>query len=174
MNILEPGLIHTGTIRQARGARNARILMLCLVLAAAVSFAVHDRALERTWQPPALKVADFVNGIPTAKDDLTLVVSVLEMQKSALAESEKRVLGVDLGTTRVALSMPARIHYAVDLSGARPVDFRVDPERRELIAVFPDPHVQAVELLAAGKRVAVEAGWGRLRALSGHALEEGL
>lgn len=174
MDSIDPGLIRSYAPRDTRGARNARLLILSLGLAAAVSFAPGRLLHDKPWTPPALKTADFLSGIPVAKDQLRLVVSVLELHKSALAESEKRVLGVDLGTTRVALSMPARVHYAVDLSGERPIEFRVDQQRRELVAVFADPKVQAVELLAAGKRVAVEPGWGRLRALSGQALEERL
>ena len=37
-------------------------MMLCLILAATVSLAFHDRLTAKSWQPPALKASDFVNG----------------------------------------------------------------------------------------------------------------
>ncbi|MBI5200221.1 MAG: DUF4230 domain-containing protein [Elusimicrobia bacterium] len=129
---------------------------------------------DRPWTPPALKAEDFVGGIPVPHDRLRLIVSALDVHKSVLGESGKTVLGVDLGVTKVALSMPARIHYAVDLSGPQPVEFKLHPARRELVAVFPDPAVEAVELMTAGKRVAIDTGWGRLRSYSGRAIEDDL
>lgn len=169
----QPGLIQLKSPKTEGRPGGLRLLFLCLALAAVASFAFRERP-PRPWPGSALNASDFVSGIPKVRDDLRLIVSVLEVHKSVLAENGKRILGFDLGTTRVSLSMPARIHYAVDLSGAEPVEFRLNPERRELIAVFPDPEVQAIELLAAKKQVAIEPGWGRLKALSGRALQEGL
>ena len=121
-----------------------------------------------------LRVQDFIQGIPIPREDMRLVVSVLDLNKSVSAESSKSAFGVDLGTTRVSLSVPARVHYAVDLSGKAPVTFRIDEARQTFVAEFPDPEVQAVEILSGGKKTYVEAGWARMKALSGRALEEGL
>ncbi|MBI4345573.1 MAG: DUF4230 domain-containing protein [Elusimicrobia bacterium] len=172
MNLIETGLIHDEM--RTRGVRSGRLVIACLALAAALAWAAGRRLGPRPWTPPPVSAEDFVVGIPVPHDRLRLIVSVLELHKSVLGESPKTVLGVDLGTTKVSLSMPARVHYAVDLSGVRPVEFRLDAERRELIATFPDPQVEAVELDPSGKRVAVEAGWGRLRAYSGRAVEDAL
>lgn len=169
-----PGLIRLPNDKPERGAQNARLLILCLALAAVVSYGLHDRRPAKPWAGAKLNASDFVSGIPVAHDDLRLVVSVLEVHKSLMAESEKRLFGFDLGTTRVSLTMPTRIHYAVDLSGSKPVDFRFNPQRRELVAIFADPRLQAIEMLASEKRVAIEPGWGRLKALSGHTLQDGL
>lgn len=172
MNLLDTGLIHDEL--RTRSARSGRLVIVCLALTAVLAWAAGRRLAPRPWAPPVVSAEDFVGGIPVPHDRLRLIVSVLDMHKSVLGESPKTVLGVDLGTTRVSLSMPARIHYGVDLSGARPVEFRLDAERRELVATFPDPQVEAVELLSGGKRVAVEAGWARLRAFSGRAVEDAL
>ena len=119
---------------------------------------------------PALSPRAFVAGIPEMRPDMRLVVSRLDFTETIAAESPKVAWGVDWGTTKAVLSVPVRVHYALDLSGPEPVEFRFDANRRTLIAVFPDPEVQAVEIFSGGKRTAVEPGWGRLEALSGRAL----
>lgn len=169
----QPGLIQLRNTRAERGRRGGLFVLAFIGLAAAATYGVVELA-PKPWARPSLKPSEFVSGIPIVRDDLRLVVSVLEVHKSVLASSPKRVWGFDLGTTKVSVSMPARIHYAVDLSGPEAVEFNVDPQRRELIAVFPDPVPQAIELIASRKQVAIEPGWARLRALSGHALQDGL
>lgn len=120
-----------------------------------------------------LSVRDFVAGIAQVQPDLKLVVAHVEFLKTMSGESAKSVLGVDLGTTKAALTVPVRAHYAVDLAGAPPA-FRFDRASRVLAVDFADPGVQAVEVLAQDERVLVEAGWGRLRERSGRALEDAL
>ncbi|MBI2363110.1 MAG: hypothetical protein HYV15_06980, partial [Elusimicrobia bacterium] len=89
-------------------------------------------------------------------------------------ESAKSVLGLDLGTTRASLTVPVRVHYAVDLTAPEALVFRYDRARRVLEAGFADPGVQAVEVLLHDKRLVVEPGWARLRGRSGKALEEAM
>ena len=131
------------------------------------------RAALVRWASPGLetRVEQFLSGLPAGKDDMRLVVGTLEAVQSASAESRKSLFGVDLGTTKVALSVPVRIHYAVDLSDRRAVEFRVDAPRRRFLAVFPDPEVQAVEILLQDRRSTVDVGWARTRERSGRALE---
>jgi hypothetical protein len=112
----------------------------------------------------------FVDGIPALTPDMRLVVARLDFTKTVSAESPKVAWGVDWGTTRAVLSVPVRVHYAVDLSGPRPVEFRPGRGKKTLVAVFPDPQVQAVEVFADGERAVVSPGWARLEACSGRAL----
>lgn len=116
----------------------------------------------------------FVNGIPTIRPDMKLVVASLELTQSLSAESPKVAWGVDWGTTKAVVSAPARVHYAIDLSGVRPVEFRLDSRDRLITAVFPDPEVQAVEVFFESKQAVVEAGWGRFKAFSGRSLVDDL
>ena len=137
-------------------------------LAAAAIMAWHGRAQT------ALSARGFVSGLPALTPDMRLVVARLDYVETLSAENPKVAWGVDWGTTKAVLSVPVRAHYALDLSGPAPVEFRFDADRRALTAVFPDPEVQAVEIFSGGKRTAVEPGWGRLEALSGRALLDGL
>ncbi len=121
-----------------------------------------------------LSVRDFVSGISSIQPDLKLVVAKVELMKTMTGESAKSVLGVDLGTTKAVLTVPARVHYAVDLAGEAPVAFHFDRATRILAVDFPEPAVQAVEVLIQDKRTVVEPGWGRLRDRSGKALEEAM
>lgn len=148
---------------------NTRLSLI--LLAAFLAFAAfHMRA--NSGAP--LNSRDFVSGIPTIEPDLKLAVAHMDFVKTAAAESRKDYWGFDLGTTRVALSVPARVHYAIDLSGPSPVEFKFDSGQRSLAAVFPDPQVQAVEVFTQKKRTITEVGWGRLGALSGQSLADGL
>ncbi|TBR24703.1 DUF4230 domain-containing protein [bacterium] len=121
-----------------------------------------------------LSVRDFVAGINAVQPDLKLVVAKVELVKAMSGESAKSVLGFDLGTTKASLTVPARVHYAVDLTAPDPVAFRYDRPSRVLVAEFPEPAVQAVEVLFQDKRFVVEPGWGRLKERSGKALEEAM
>lgn len=116
----------------------------------------------------------FVNGLPDLTPEMKLVVARLDFTQTTAAESPKRAWGVDWGTTKAEVSVPVRAHYALDLSGPEPVRFRFDPARGALTAVFPDPEVQALEVLSQDRRALVQAGWGRLEALSGRSLLERL
>jgi hypothetical protein len=117
------------------------------------------------------KVTEFIHGLPVAKDDLSLVVTQVDFTQTLYAENKKVMWGVDLGTTRVLLAVPARVHYAVDLTGAKPVRFEVDSAGRIFRATFPDPEVLAVEIFDKDKRTIVETGWGRLKSGSGEELK---
>ena len=139
-----------------------------VALAAAAIMAWRGRA------QPVPSARGFVAGIPALTPDMRLVVARLDFTETVAAESPKVAWGVDWGTTKAVLTVPVRVHYALDLSGPEPVQFRFDANRRTLTAVFPDPEVQAVEIFSGAKRTAVEPGWGRLEALSGRALLDGL
>lgn len=117
-----------------------------------------------------LRISEFVDGLPTAEDDLALVVTQLDMTKSLYAENTKTKWGIDLGTTKVLLSVPSKVHYAVDLTGEKPIRFEIDSERRLFRAYFPDPEVLAVEIFDENRRLIVDTGWGRLRSRSGEAM----
>ena len=174
MAVLECGRIQWVNHRPAPRRRWARVLFVAALAALAAPMLGRLARGRGSWAAPGVRVADFIAGIPGVRERLRLVVAVLDINKSAAAESEKSFMGLDLGTTRVAMSVPVRIHYALDLSGPRPVDFRLHAAGRELVAVFPEPSVEAVELLIAGKRVTTEVGWARLKSRSGRALEDGI
>ncbi|MBI3550209.1 MAG: DUF4230 domain-containing protein [Elusimicrobia bacterium] len=120
------------------------------------------------------RTREFVAGIPRVEDGAHLVVSVVDVHKTVAMESAKSLLGVDLGTTKVTVSVPARVHYAIDLSGRRPLAFHVDASRGRFVATFPPPQVQAVEVMFEGRQAVVETGWGRSRHHSGRAMEEAI
>jgi hypothetical protein len=122
--------------------------------------------------PAAPSAHDFVRGLPAVSPDLKLTVARMDLIWSAEAESPKTLLGVDLGTTKASVSVPARVHYAIDLSGEEPVAFSA--EGGVLVAVFADPQVQAVELMLKDERVLIQPGWGRSALFSGRSLAEGL
>lgn len=130
------------------------------------------RAPLRLRRAAPLSAEQFVAGLPVLQPGLRLEVARLDLVKTAAGESPKSVLGVDLGTTKAVVSVPARVHYALDLSGTRPVGFSDDGA--VLTAVFPDPEVSAVELFLGAKRTLVQPGWGRLATLSGAELSETL
>jgi hypothetical protein len=130
-------------------------------------------AAVMTWRfraAPAPSARGFIDGLPALTPDMRLVVARLDLTETVAAESPKVAWGVDWGTTKAVLSVPVSVHYALDLSGPEPVEFRFDADRRTVTAVFPDPEVQAVEIFSGAKRTTVEPGWGRLEALSGRAL----
>ena len=148
------------------------LYFLAMALLAAGGFAALRRYHRRSWT--ALDSRDFVSGIPALEPDLKLVVARIDLVKTASAESRKVCWGVDCGTTKAALSVPARVHYAIDLSGPAPVEFHLDSRGRTFTAVFPDPEVQAVEVFSNKRKTVTEAGWARLGALSGQSLLDGL
>ena len=140
------------------------LALAALAAAAAAAMAWRGRA------QPAPSARGFVDGIPALTPDMRLVVARLDYDQTVAAESSKVSWGVDWGTTKAVLTVPVRVHYALDLSGPDPVEFRFDAARRTLTALFPDPEVQAVEIFSGGRRTSVEPGWGRLESLSGRAL----
>jgi hypothetical protein len=142
------------------------LYFLAMVLLSAGIFALRAR--------PKLDARRFVSGIPTITPDLKLTVATMDLIKNASGESPKIAWGVDWGTTKAVVSVPARIHYAIDLSGPEPVAFSQDKATGMLSATFPDPQVQAVELFSGRKQAVIEPGWGRLQALSGQALVDAL
>lgn len=144
-----------------------------IILAASLALAAAIFTLTRR-RPRSLNARDFVSGIPAIEPDMKLVVARISLVKTATAESRKDYWGFELGTTKVALSVPARVHYAIDLSGAAPVRFEMDSRLKTVTAVFPDPAVQSVEVFARDKHVVTEVGWGRLEAFSGRSVAEGL
>jgi len=117
-------------------------------------------------------VTKFVSGIPVGRDDASLVVHTLDFTHTSVAENTKKRLGIPFGTTTVFMSVPTRIHYAVDFSGASPVEFHIDGETGTFTAIFPDPEIQAVELFYHDKKVMVKVGWGRLGVRSGEHLKD--
>lgn len=145
---------------------------LALAVAAGGFFAW--RGHRASWVESRLSVRDFVVGISSVQPNLKLVVAKVELVKVMSGESAKSVLGFDLGTTKASLTVPARVHYAVDLTAPDPVAFRFDRASRVLVAEFAEPGVQAVEVLFQDKRFVVEPGWGRLKERSGKALEEAM
>ncbi|MBI5596101.1 MAG: hypothetical protein HY928_08445 [Elusimicrobia bacterium] len=145
-----------------------------LAAALAVGGGLLWRARRAGWVETRVSVRDFVAGLASVQPDLKLVVGRAEFLKVMTGESAKSMLGLDLGTTRAALTVPVRVHYAVDLAQEESVVFRYDRARRVLEAGFADPRVQAVEVLLQDKRLVVEPGWARLRERSGRALEEAL
>ena len=106
--------------------------------------------------------------------DLRLVVANLDLTQSLSAQSPKVSWGVDWGTTKVSLSVPARVHYAIDLSGAQPVRFEPDAKNGTLTAIFSEPEVQAVEIFSENRQTVIEPGWGRFAAFSGAGLVDAL
>jgi|ETNmetMinimDraft_25_1059894.scaffolds.fasta_scaffold12670_2 hypothetical protein len=119
-------------------------------------------------------VIKFVSGIPVGRDDASLVVHTLDFTHTGVAENTKKRFGINFGTTTVFMSVPTRIHYAVDFSGAKPVEFHVDGETGSFIAIFPDPEIQAVELFSHDKKEMVKAGRFRLESRSGEHLKDQL
>lgn len=117
-----------------------------------------------------LSSRDFVTGLPELEPDMRLVVARVDLIKTLTAESRKVSWGVDWGTTKVSLSVPARVHYAIDHSGLEPIEFRIDQADNTFTAVFPDPQIQAVEIFLQNKQTVVEPGWGRLATFSGQSL----
>ncbi|HVE11850.1 MAG TPA: hypothetical protein VNI01_00530 [Elusimicrobiota bacterium] len=165
----------THTLRRAAWAAGAVLAAGALFLGARVP----RRARRGLWEglsPIQLeeRVEGFLSGLTRARGELKLVVAVVDATQSSLGESRKSAFGVDLGTTRAAVSAPVRIHYAVDLSAPGAVEFRPDAAARRFEAVFPEPEVQAVEVFSRDARRTVEAGWARARAFSGTALQDRL
>ncbi len=117
-------------------------------------------------------VTKFVSGIPVSRDDTSLVVQTLDFTHTSIAENTKKRFGINFGTTTVFMSVPTRIHYAVDFSGARPVEFHIDGETGTFTAIFSDPEIQAVEIFAHDKTEMVKVGWGRLESRSGEYLKD--
>ncbi len=142
------------------------LFFLAMALAGAVLFVMRA--------PSRLDARRFVSGIPTITPELKLTVATLDLVKSASGESPKVAWGVDWGTTKAVLSVPARVHYAIDLSGPEPMAFSLDKGTGILTATFPDPQVQAVEIFSSRKQAVIVPGWGRLEALSGQALADAL
>lgn len=152
----------------------ARVIIITLLVLVVAGGLFAWRAHRASWVESRLSVRDFVSGITSVQPDLKLVIAKVELVKVMSGESAKSVLGLDLGTTKASLTVPARVHYAVDLTAPDPVVFRFDRSSRVLVAEFAEPEVQAVELLLQDKRFVVEPGWGRLKERSGKALEEAM
>ncbi len=129
---------------------------------------------EMTRSEIETRVREFVSGIPVGTNNMHLVVTTLDVTKHIVAENRKRKFGIVLGTTKVSLSVPARLHYAVDLSGKQPIIFDFDSATGVFRVTFPDPEIQAVEIFSEDKETVVEVGWARLRSHSGRYLEEQL
>jgi hypothetical protein len=114
------------------------------------------------WRWP--RVSQFVIGMPISKEEMSLVVTMLDFTNNSVAENTKTRYGINFGTTKVSLSVPARLHYAIDLSGDRPVAFEVDGVNNIFTAVFLDPEIQAVEIFTKDRSEVIEVGCGRSRA----------
>ena len=137
------------------------------------------KAAIDTWQAFSQAEIDqhvtkFVSGIPVSRDDTSLVVQTLDFTHTSIVENTKKRFGINFGTTTVFMSVPTRIHYAVDFSGTRPVEFYVGGETGTFTAVFPDPGIQAVEIFSHNKTEMVKVGWGRLESRSGEHLKDQL
>jgi hypothetical protein len=124
------------------------------------------------WRWP--RVSQFVIGMPISKEEMSLVVTMLDFTNNSVAENTKTRYGINFGTTKVSLSVPARLHYAIDLSGDRPVAFEVDGVNNIFTAVFLDPEIQAVEIFTKDRSEVIEVGWDRLRSQSGISMREAL
>jgi len=150
------------------------------IAAGALAFAVGVggvfawRSHRAAWVESRLSVRDFVSGLTSVQPDLKLVIARVDLVKTMTGESAKSVMGLDFGTTRAVLSVPARVHYAIDLTAGEPVKFRFDRASRVLVAEFAAPQVQAVEVFFQDKRTVIEPGWGRLKDRSGKALQEAM
>lgn len=140
---------------------------LLVLLAAGAALLLRSRA-------DPLDARRFVGGLPALTPDMRLTVARLDSTITAQAEDPKVAWGLDWGTTKAALTTPVRVHYAIDLSGEAPVEFRRDPKTRLVTAVFRDPEVLAVEVFSRDKRAVVQPGWGRLAVFSGQALVDRL
>ncbi|MBI3300418.1 MAG: DUF4230 domain-containing protein [Elusimicrobia bacterium] len=121
-----------------------------------------------------LSVREFVSGLAEVQPDLRLVVARVDLVKTMTGESAKNVMGLDLGVTRAMLTVPGRVHYALDLTAPEPVAFRFDRDTRILAVEFPPVSVLSAELFWQDKATVVEPGWGRLRDRSGRALEQAM
>ena len=66
-------------------------------------------------RPADLSAQSFIGGLPTLEPGLKLEIARLNLVETAAGESPKVVWGVDWGTTRAVISVPARIHFALDL-----------------------------------------------------------
>jgi len=119
-------------------------------------------------------VTKFVSGISVFSDDTSLVVQTLDLTHTSVAKNTKKRFGIDFGTTTVSISVPTRIHYAVDFSGAKPVAFHIDSETGTFTAIFSDPEIHAVEIFLHDKTEMVKVGWGRLESRSGEHLKDQL
>lgn len=144
--------------------RHARSPLLALLAVAGIF------AWRGLRPAPRLDARGFVDGLPRLSADLRLTVATMDLVKTVSGESRKAAWGVDWGTTTAVVSVPARVHYAVDLSGPEAVSLRYDARRRVVTAEFPRPRVLAVELSSRRKRALVAPGWARLESLSGRAL----
>jgi hypothetical protein len=133
----------------------------------AVAAALAARSLRPA---PRLDARGFVDGLPRLQADLRLTVATMDLVKTVSGESRKTAWGVDWGTTTAVVTVPARVHYAVDLSGPDAVALRYDARARVVTAEFPQPRVLAVELSSREKRALVSPGWARAEAFSGRAL----
>lgn len=101
-------------------------------------------------------VQEFLAGVPTGRDDLRLAVQTVDLTKVFYLENTWRWNSVNLGSAKVALIVPARIHYAIDLSGRKPVRFHFDRTSGDFTAEFPDPEVLAAELLDEQQRSLID------------------
>jgi hypothetical protein len=129
----------------------------------------------RAWRAtPTIDARRFVDGLPRVSADLKLAVATMDLVKTVSGDSPKSSWGVDWGTTRAVVTVPARVRYAVDLSGPDAVSLRWDAGARRVTAEFPAPRVLSVELSSREKRTVVAPGWARSESRSGHALVDRL
>ena len=120
------------------------------------------------------RAMDFVNSLPVVEQSMALVVARMELTHTLYEENEKKVMGVNFGTTKASVTVPATVHYAIDLSGKQPVSFEISQTESRFTAVFPAPDVLAVEIVDKNQQIMVDAGWGRMKSRSGESLVEKL
>lgn len=138
--------------------------------ALALLFVASALAWKSLHPAPKLDARGFVDGLPHLRADLKLAVASMDLTKTVTGESRKTAFGFDWGTTRAVVTVPVRVHYAVDLSGPDAVTLDYDPRTRTVVAEFPAPKILAVEVSTREKRAVVAAGWARAEAFSGRAL----
>jgi hypothetical protein len=101
-----------------------------------------------------------------------LVVLSATLDVEVVKSSEKKYLGIDLGTTVVRLKARSnRAQYFVPLRGVSEKNFNYDSEARKLEFTVPPPRLDesVVEVQSDPDRIDVEVktGWARLREFSG-------
>lgn len=100
------------------------------------------------------------------------VVASLEEMVTGAYISDKTLAGIDLGATSLEYRFPVTFLYAIDFSGDKPIDFRVTPETRTLVAIFPEVELLAVETDLGALEKELSVGWARMRAQSGREVQQ--
>jgi hypothetical protein len=105
-----------------------------------------------------------------------LVVLTAAVTAEIHKENTKWWLGVNWGTTTVDLKAPGKVQYYVPLEGFAARDITVAADGRSVVVHVAGPvmdrEIVEVESDPAKIEVRTEAGWGRLQAWSGKALED--